>query len=66
MKVNWKIVKDVLKPTSNASIIGGILIAAAGKYTDDKSSQIAGAFLVGAGLMIKGIYTYKLKQEEEK
>lgn len=66
MKVNWKIIKDVLKPTSNVSIIGGILIAAAGKYTDDKSSQIAGAFLVGVGLMIKGIYTYKLKQEEEK
>lgn len=66
MKVNWKIVKDILKPTSTASIIGGVLIAAAGKYTDDKSSQIAGAFLVGAGLLIKGVYTYKLKQEEEK
>lgn len=66
MKVNWKIVKDVLKPTSTASIIGGVLIAAAGKYTDDKSSQIAGAFLVGAGLLIKGIYSYKLKQEEER
>lgn len=65
MKVNWKIVKDVLKPTSNASIIGGILIAAAGKYTDDKSSQIAGAFLVGAGLLIKGVYTYKLKEENK-
>ena len=64
MKVNWKIVKDILKPTSTASIIGGVLIAAAGKYTDDKSSQIAGAFLVGAGLMIKGIYTYKLKEEK--
>lgn len=64
MKVNWKIVKDVLKPTSTASIIGGVLIAAAGNYTDDKSSQIAGAFLVGAGLMIKGIYTYKLKEEK--
>lgn len=66
MKVNWKIVKDILKPTSTASIIGGVLIAAAGKYTDDKSSQIAGAFLVGAGLLIKGIYSYKLKQEEER
>ena len=66
MKVNWKIVKDILKPTSTASIIGGVLIAAAGKYTDDKSSQIAGAFLVGAGLLIKGVYNYKLKQEEEK
>lgn len=65
MKVNWKIVKDILKPTSTASIIGGVLIAAAGKYTDDKSSQIAGAFLVGAGLLIKGVYNYKLKQEEE-
>ena len=64
MKFDWKIFKDVLKPTSNASIIGGILIVAAGKYTDDKSSQIAGAFLVGAGLMIKGIYTYKLKEEK--
>jgi hypothetical protein len=64
MKVNWKIVKDILKPTSTASIIGGVLIAAAGKYTNDKSSQIAGAFLVGAGLMIKGIYTYKLKEEK--
>ncbi len=63
MKVNWKIVKDILKPTSTASIIGGVLIAAAGKYTDDKSSQIAGAFLVGAGLLIKGVYTYKLKEE---
>ena len=62
MKVNWKIVKDILKPTSTASIIG-VLIAAAGKYTDDKSSQIAGAFLVGAGLLIKGVYTYKLKEE---
>ena len=29
MKVNWKIVKDILKPTSTASIIGGVLIAAA-------------------------------------
>lgn len=66
MKFDWKLFKDVLKPTSNASIIGGILIAAAGKYTDDKSSQIAGAFLVGAGLLIKGVYNYKLKQEEEK
>ena len=64
MKVNYKIVKDILKPTSTASIIGGVLIAAAGKYTNDKSSQIAGAFLVGAGLMIKGIYTYKLKEEK--
>lgn len=65
MKVNWKIVKDVLKPTSNASIIGGILIAATGKYTDDTSCKVAGAFLVGAGLVIKGVYNYKLKQEEE-
>lgn len=65
MKMNWNIVKDVLKPTSTASIIGGVLIAAAGKYTDDKSSQLAGAFLVGAGLLIKGVYSYKLKQEEE-
>nr|DAG05955.1 MAG TPA: hypothetical protein [Myoviridae sp. ctkfK18] len=65
MKVNWKIVKDILKPTSTASIIGGVLIAAAGKYTDDKSSQIAGAFLVGAGLLIKGVYTYKLKEENK-
>lgn len=65
MKVNWKIVKDILKPTSTASIIGGVLIAAAGKYTNDKSSQIAGAFLVGAGLMIKGVYTYKLKEENK-
>lgn len=64
MKFDWKLFKDVLKPTSTASIIGGIFIAAAGKYTDDKSSQIAGAFLVGAGLMIKGIYTYKLKEEK--
>jgi len=65
MKVNWKIVKDILKPTSTASIIGGVLIAAAGKYTDDKSSQITGAFLVGAGLLIKGVYTYKLKEENK-
>lgn len=64
MKVNWKIVKDILKPTSTASIIGGVLIAAAGKYTDDKSSQIAGAFLVGTGLLIKGVYSYKLKEEK--
>lgn len=64
MKVNWKIVKDILKPTSTASIIGGVLIAAAGKYTNDKGSQIAGAFLVGAGLLIKGVYNYKLKEEK--
>lgn len=65
MKFDWKIFKDILKPTSTASIIGGVLIAAAGKYTDDKSSQIAGAFLVGAGLLIKGVYTYKLKEENK-
>lgn len=64
MKFDWKIFKDVLKPTSTASIIGGVLIAAAGKYTDDKSSQIAGAFLVSAGLLIKGVYSYKLKEEK--
>lgn len=64
MKVNWKIVKDVLKPTSDTSIIGGILIAAAGNYTNDTSCKIGGAFLVGAGILIKSVYTYKLKEEK--